>query len=85
MKYKLNTLIGKITEADCEEVLAQLPNKCVDLVLADPLYGIDYGRAGGFCASHGWGAWRENVSWDETRPSADFFSSIQRISQNQIV
>ena len=32
MKYELNSLIGQITEADCEEVLAQLPDKCVDLV-----------------------------------------------------
>lgn len=85
MKYELNSLIGQITEADCEEVLAQLPDKCVNLVLADPPYGIDYGRAGGFCASHGWGPWRENVSWDEARPSAEFFSSIQRVGQNQIV
>ena len=38
MKYELNSLIGQITEADCEEVLAQLPDKCVDLVLADPPY-----------------------------------------------
>ena len=39
----LDDLIGKITCADCLDILKQLPDKCVDLVLTDPPYGIDYG------------------------------------------
>lgn len=35
----LDDLIGKITCADCLDILKQLPDKCVDLVLTDPPYG----------------------------------------------
>lgn len=36
----INDLIGKITCADCMEILKQLPDKCIDLVLTDPPYNI---------------------------------------------
>lgn len=39
---KLDDLIGKIINADCLDILKQLPDKCVDLVLTDPPYGIGY-------------------------------------------
>ena len=39
---ELNDLIGKITCADCMDILKQLPDKCIDLVLTDPPYGMDY-------------------------------------------
>ena len=35
---KLDDLIGKITCADCLDILKQLPDKCIDLVLTDPPY-----------------------------------------------
>ena len=38
MTYKLDDLIGKITCADCLDVLPCLPDKCIDLVLTDPPY-----------------------------------------------
>lgn len=34
--------LNKITLADCMDVLRELPDKCVDLVLTDPPYGIAY-------------------------------------------
>jgi DNA modification methylase len=91
MKYELNSLIGNITEADCEEVLAQLPDKCVDLVLADPPYGIgaaskqftrankQTGKSLAPCRDYG------HSDWDAATPGANFFSTIKRIGQNQIV
>lgn len=51
---------------DCLEILPTLPK--VDAVITDPPYGIDYGRAGGFSALHGWHNNRENVEWDRIRP-----------------
>ena len=68
---------------DCRDVLPTLGN--VDAVVTDPPYGIDYGRAGGFSASHGWGAWRENVAWDQERPPQDIFDSIRSCSTHQII
>ena len=38
---EINDLIGKITCADCFDILKQLPDKCIDLVLTDPPYIID--------------------------------------------
>ena len=38
----INDLIGKITCADCMDILKQLPDKCIDLVLTDPPYGMNY-------------------------------------------
>ena len=35
-------LIGKITCADCVEILKQLPDKSIDLVLTDPPYGMGF-------------------------------------------
>lgn len=37
--------INKIINADCLDILKQLPDKCVDLVLTDPPYGINYQSA----------------------------------------
>ena len=37
---KMEQYINKIINADCLDILKQLPDKCVDLVLTDPPYGI---------------------------------------------
>ncbi len=34
--------IGKVVQGDCVDVMREMPDKCVDLVLTDPPYGIDY-------------------------------------------
>ena len=39
---KLDDLIGKITCADCLDILKQLPDRCIDLVLTDPPYGMSF-------------------------------------------
>ncbi|MBQ2176242.1 MAG: site-specific DNA-methyltransferase [Alphaproteobacteria bacterium] len=38
----IKELENKIINADCLDILKQLPDKCVDLVLTDPPYGMDY-------------------------------------------
>ena len=68
---------------DCREVLPTLGK--VDAVVTDPPYGIDYGRAGGFSASHGWGQWRENVDWDRDRPERGVFDAMRACSKDQII
>ena len=78
-------VIGRceLLQGDCLEILPHLDR--VDAVVTDPPYGIDYGRAGGFSASHGWGQWRENVAWDTERPSAEIFQAVLAISKEQII
>lgn len=68
---------------DCREILPTLGK--VDAVVTDPPYGIDYGRAGGFSASHGWGQWRENVAWDQDRPDREIFDGMLGVSRHQII
>lgn len=38
---KIEELVGKITNADCMEVLKSLPSKSIDLILTDPPYEVD--------------------------------------------
>lgn len=77
--------IGNATlfHGDCLEILPTLGT--VDAVVTDPPYGIDYGRAGGFCASHGWGPWRESVTWDKERPQQEIFDAMRAISRSQVI
>jgi DNA modification methylase len=75
---------------DCRLILADnaaiLPTlEPVDAVVTDPPYGIDYGRAGGFSASHGWGQWHENVAWDQERPAREVFDLMREKSRHQII
>ena len=39
---EIKDLENKIINADCMDILKQLPNKSIDLVLTDPPYGMDY-------------------------------------------
>jgi site-specific DNA-methyltransferase (adenine-specific) len=41
MKYP-EDFINKIIQGDCLEIMKQMPDKCVDLVLTDPPYGMAY-------------------------------------------
>jgi DNA modification methylase len=38
----VKTIENKIINADCLDILKQLPDKCIDLVVTDPPYGIEY-------------------------------------------
>mgnify|MGYP001581077533 CR=1 FL=1 len=35
-------LLGKVHQTDCLPFMRSLPDKCIDLVVTDPPYGIDY-------------------------------------------
>ena len=69
----ITDLEDKIINADCLDILKQLPDKCIDLVLTDPPYniGIDGGKG-----------------WDNIKDYEVFikqvFSEAQRVSKRQI-
>lgn len=44
---EIKDIENKIINADCLDILKQLPDKCIDLVLTDPPYLIKNTRAGG--------------------------------------
>lgn len=77
---------NKIINADCMDILKQLPDKCVDLVLTDPPYGIGEScgknkSRGYLCKSTDYG----NKDWDKSIPSSEIFEEIFRVSKNQII
>ena len=76
-------LENRIINADCMDILKELPDKSVDLVLTDPPYGINCD--GG---SYGLGVnptKYEKKDWDKKIPSSEIFEQIFRVSKNQII
>ncbi len=83
--------INKIICGDCLEIMKDWPDNCVDLVLTDPPYGIDYGgqlkgkgNGKGGIDRNGWRSW-DCPEWDKERPRYDDFLQVLRIGKNQII
>ena len=79
----IETLKNKITLGDSFEILKRLPDKCIDLILTDPPYGIkansmQLGRNGHKLP-------RGESEWDSEIPSDEFFLEMFRVSKNQII
>lgn len=81
--------INKVIQGDCLEVMKQMPDKCVDLVLTDPPYGIDIGKMNFTNSTKGGVAVRTNykglADWDKCTPTQEIFNEIIRVSKNQII
>ena len=71
-------LLGKVHNCDCLEFMKQLPDKCVDLVLTDPPYGIGI-------AANPVRQMHEKSNWDSKPPTKEVFEQISRISKWQII
>ena len=82
----IDQLQNRIICADCLDVLRQLPDKCVDLVLTDPPYGINIAKNGKVgrdkcCAVTDYG----KKDWDNKIPEKEVFDEIFRVSKKQII
>ena len=75
----IDFLKNKITHGDCLDIMKQLPDKCIDLVLTDPPYGIGMDKNAGLSNKY------TVKNWDNERPSKIFFDEILRVSKNQII
>lgn len=76
--------LNKIINADCLDVLRQLPDKSVDLVLTDPPYGI----GNKFTSEYGLQVQktqRGSFDWNDKIPPKEVFDEIMRVSKNQII
>ena len=69
--------------------MSRYPDKYFDLAIVDPPYGI--GESGGDKRR---GRKKDNYrkivvhakkNWDDSRPSAEYFSQLMRVSKNQII
>ena len=83
--------INQIINADCLDILKELPDKCIDLILTDPPYGIDIvdefsktikSSSSMFNMSKGIVG---NGQWDKNIPQKEIFDEILRVSKNQII
>jgi len=90
MKYP-EDFLNKIICGDCLEIMKEMPDKCVDLVLTDPPYGIKMDKAikskvgiNSFGKLHTNANYHEE-EWDDKIPCGEIFDQIFRISKNQII
>jgi DNA modification methylase len=70
--------VNKIYNDDCLNILKQLPDKCIDLVLTDPPYGIGISN-NPVRQKH------IKKDWDNFIPISKIFNEIFRVSKNQII
>lgn len=76
--------INSVYQGDCLEFMRQLPDKCIDLCLTDPPYGIN--EDGGKDRTRGKQKVKhEKKGWDKDIPTKEVFEQIFRISKNQVI
>ena len=76
---------------DCMAGMARYPDKYFDLAIVDPPYGIGFdgnttvkgksGKASTFTDKQH----HIKKEWDVSRPTAEYFAELQRVSKNQII
>ncbi len=78
----------KLINADCLPAMKAMPDKAFDLAIVDPPYGKQNFTGGGShtksCCKFG-NLYRENNKAWNIAPSAEYFTELSRISQNQIL
>ncbi|MBQ9149881.1 site-specific DNA-methyltransferase [bacterium] len=81
--------INKITHGDCLDVLKELPDKCIDLILTDPPYGLKFGEYNRTNKTKDGTRYKankyKNSSWDDGIPKDEVFEEMFRVSKNQII
>ena len=86
-------LTDKIINADSLTVLKQLPDKCIDLILTDPPYGINvsksvYNVEAGQKRSHNAKAVAgtyKHADWDCAIPAKEYFDEMERVAKHRII
>jgi len=83
----IEELEGKIINADCMDILKQLPDKSIDLVLTDPPYGIGIdGQKLSISKNPKHNRKQHNFkNWDDNIPKKEVFCEIRRIAKKVII
>lgn len=71
----------KLIHGDCMEAMRKMPDKCYDLAIVDPPYGINFSKTH---TGNGWIV-RETKEWDKEIPPREYWEQLFRASKNQIV
>src|SRR3990167_7575406 len=81
---KEGVLENTIYNADCLEIMRLMKDKCVDLVVTDPPYGIGADKGvGGFGSSKTDKHYDDN--WDDNVPSQEVFNEILRVGKLVVI
>lgn len=75
---------------DCIEFMKSKPDKCYDLAIVDPPYGIGQHGTIGFATKKTKGFTfnkkeYKNKDWDNEIPTAEYFEQLFRVSKDQII
>lgn len=75
----------KLYNRDCLEAMREMPDKCFDLAIVDPPYGINADK--GIQKNEGKFGFKKhrNTDWDSSIPSEEYFKELFRVSENQII
>ena len=86
--------IDRIYCGDCLDLMREMPDKCIDLVLTDPPYGIGitdnrtvgggnkvFGKPGTWVSAKDYGV----SEWDSVRIDERALAEMRRVSKNQII
>ena len=80
--------INQVVVGDCLDLMRKMEDKCVDLVLTDPPYGINADKNayknGQNCKANGFREY-EQTEWDNESIDKKMLDEIFRISKNQII
>lgn len=79
----MDIIKNEIMLGDCMDLLAELPDKSIDLAIVDPPYGIGAENHAGN-KENGWTQWTKK-DWDKSIPTAEYWEELFRVSKNQIV
>ncbi len=75
---------NEIMLGDCMDLLAELPDKSIDLAIVDPPYGIGKRLSQGAGKLKNSALQNMNSEWD-VLPDENYFKELNRISINQII
>ena len=71
---------------DCMDLLAELPDKSIDLAIVDPPYGLErYNKNDGGNSNKIKSFGDKEKNWNNIKPDKKYFYELFRISSNQIV
>jgi site-specific DNA-methyltransferase (adenine-specific) len=78
----------ELLNCDCVEFMRGLPDKCYELAIVDPPYGIHdkllrTGNTGALWTRKL--AEYQNSQWDKAIPTAEYFTELMRVSVNQVI
>ena len=79
--------LNQIILADCMDIMKNIPDKCFELAIVDPPYGLGKRTTDGG-GTNSQIKFMEDIrrsNWDDAAPQKEYFEELKRISKNQII